>query len=152
LLIRTLVLDITVYVGKLALNAYDRDHADPWKRMLSSLEETLEDLSHVQVPPAMEADPVILEIRRELVGFSTVMLSNPTWEKWKAAVRKAADHIARNYFPDSDSLWKRPLSARCFIGHVPGWTRWERERRLPSLNMHTARAWKPCFKPGMSAT
>jgi hypothetical protein len=57
----------------------------------------------MQMPPAMETDPDLLEIRRELVGFSTVMLSNPTWEKWKVAVRKAADHIARKYFPDSDT-------------------------------------------------
>jgi hypothetical protein len=103
LLIRTLVLDITVYVGKLALNAYDQGHDRSEEDDVVILEETLEDLSHVQMPPAMEADPVILEIRQELVGFSTVMLSNPTWEKWKAAVRKAADHIARNYFPDSDT-------------------------------------------------
>ncbi len=103
LLIRTLVLDITVYVGKVALNAYDQDHDRSDEDDVAVLEETLEDLSHVQMPLAMETDPVLLEIRRELVGFSTVMLSNPTWEKWKAAVRKAADHIARKYFPDSDT-------------------------------------------------
>ncbi len=103
LLIRTLVLDITVYVGKVALNAYDQDHDRSDEDDVAVLEETLEDLSHVQMPLAMETDPVILEIRRELVGLSTVMLSNPTWEKWKAAVRKAADHIARKYFPDSDT-------------------------------------------------
>jgi len=103
LLIRTLVLDITVYVGKVALNAYDQGHDRSEEDDVVILEETLEDLSHVQMPPAMETDPVILEIRQDLVGFSTVMLSNPTWEKWKTAVRKAADHIARNYFPDSDT-------------------------------------------------
>jgi hypothetical protein len=81
LLIRTLVLDITVYVGKLALNAYDQGHDRSEEDDVVILEETLEDLSHVQMPPAMEADPVILEIRQELVGFSTVMLSSPTWEK-----------------------------------------------------------------------
>jgi len=103
LLIRTLVLDITVYVGKVALNAYDRDYNSSGEDNVDILEETLEDLSQMQMPPAMEADPALLEIRRELVGFSTVMLSNPTWEKWKVAVRKAADHIARKYFPDSDT-------------------------------------------------
>ena len=102
LLIRTLVLDITVYVGKVALNAYDQDHDRSEEENVAILEETLEDLSLVQMAPAMKTDPVILEIRQELVGFSAVMLSNPTWEKWKVAVRKAADHIARNYFPDSD--------------------------------------------------
>jgi hypothetical protein len=102
LLIRTLVLDITVYVGKVALNAYDQGHNRSDEEDVAILEETLEDLSHVQMPPTMQTDPVLLEIRRELVGFSTVMLTNPTWEKWKVAVRKAADHIARSYFPDSD--------------------------------------------------
>jgi hypothetical protein len=103
LLIRTLVLDITVYVGKVALNAYDQDHDSSGEDNVDILEETLEDLSQMQMPPAMETDSELLEIRRELVGFSTVMLSNPTWEKWKVAVRKAADHIARKYFPDSDT-------------------------------------------------
>ncbi len=103
LLIRTLVLDITVYVGKVALNAYDRDHDRSEEENVATLEETLDDLSHVQMPPAMETDPVLLEIRQDLVGFSTVMLSSPTWEKWKVAVRKAADHLARKYFPDSDA-------------------------------------------------
>ena len=103
LLIRTLVLDITVYVGKVALNAYDHDQNSSEKEDVAILEETLEDLSNVQTPPPMETDPVLFEIRRELVGFSTVVLSNPTWDKWKVAVRKAADHIARNYFPDSDT-------------------------------------------------
>ncbi len=103
LLIRTLVLDITVYVGKVALNAYDQDHDRSEEENVAILEETLEDLSHVQMPPSMKTDPVLHEIRQELVGFSTVMLSNPSWEKWKVAVRKAADHIARNHFPDSDT-------------------------------------------------
>ncbi len=103
LLIRTLVLDITVYVGKVALNAYDQDHDRSEEENIAILEETLEDLLHVQMPPVMKTDPVLLEIRQELVGFSAVILSNPNWEKWKVAVRKAADHIARNYFPDSDT-------------------------------------------------
>jgi len=103
LLIRMLVLDITVYVGKVALNAYDQDQYKSEEEDVGILEETLEDLSHVQMPSAMETDPVLLDIRRELVGFSTVMLSNPTWEKWKEAVRKAADHIARKFFPDSEA-------------------------------------------------
>jgi len=103
LLLRTLVLDITVYIGKVALNAYDRKHAGSEEDDVGILEETLEDLSHVQMPPAMETDPVLLEIRQELVGFSSVMLSSPTWEKWKEAVRKAANHIARKHFPDSDA-------------------------------------------------
>ncbi|MDJ0887146.1 MAG: hypothetical protein QNI89_07605 [Desulfobacterales bacterium] len=103
LLIRTLVLDITVFVGKVALNAYDQDHDRSEEENVAILEETLKDLSHVQMPPAMKADPVLHAIRQELIGFSTVMRSNPTWEKWKVAVRKAADHIARNHFPDSDT-------------------------------------------------
>ncbi|WP_319521422.1 hypothetical protein [uncultured Desulfosarcina sp.] len=103
LLIRTLVLDLTVYVGKVALNAYDQKHARAEEDDAGILEETLEDLSHLQMPPAMETDPALLEIRQELVGFSAVMLSKPTWEKWKEAVRKAANHIARKHFPNSDA-------------------------------------------------
>jgi hypothetical protein len=103
LLMRTLVLDITVYVGKVALNAFDRDHSGSVAEDADLLEETLEDLSHLSVPPVMESDPVLLEIRRELVGVSAMMLSNPTLEKWKAAVLKAADHIAQTYFPDAES-------------------------------------------------
>ena len=39
------------------------------------------------------------------MGFSTIILSNPTWQDWKSAVRKAAEVLSRRHFPDSD----RPL-------------------------------------------
>lgn len=104
-LMKNLLVDITLFVGKLALDAFDRESNNPVEENRVVLEAALEDLSQVEIAAAMENDPDIAAIRQQLVGFSTIMLSNPTWQDWKAAVRKAAEVLARRHFPDSD----RPL-------------------------------------------
>ena len=102
LLMKSLLVDLTLFVGKLALDAFDREYVSTDEETPFILEETLEDLSQIKMPPAMENDPVIKAIRQGLVGFPALLYSNPTWENWKTAVLKAADHIARRHFPDAD--------------------------------------------------
>ena len=104
-LIKSLLLDITLFVGKLALDAFDGESEHPVKKNRQALEAVLEDLSHLEVPSTMQDDPKIAVIRQQLVGFSTILLSNPTWREWKTAVRQAAEVLARRHFPDAD----RPL-------------------------------------------
>jgi hypothetical protein len=101
-LMKTLLVDLTLFVGKLALDAFDREYDRALEENPQVLEETLEDLSRIKMPPAMENDPAIKAIRQGLVGFPGLLYSNPTWENWKAAVVKAADHIARRHFPHAD--------------------------------------------------
>jgi hypothetical protein len=102
---KNLLVDITLFVGKLALDAFDGKSEGPVEEDRHSLEEALEDLSHVEIAAAMANDPEIAAIRQKLVGFSTIMLSNPTWQDWKSAVGEAAEVLAQRHFPHSD----RPL-------------------------------------------
>ncbi len=101
-LMRNLLVDITLFVGKLALNAYDQSDGKPTMEDAEMLEETLMAMSRVEIPPQTDQDPAIAEIRRQLVGFSTIMLSPPAWRDVTSAVVKAAENIAVKYFPDSD--------------------------------------------------
>jgi hypothetical protein len=105
-LMKSLLVDIALFVGNLALDAYGRE-GDAREADAETLEETLTALSQVDVDtaPVMAYDPAIATVRRELVGISSMLLSSPTIEDWKTAVKKAADIIARRYFPDAD----RPL-------------------------------------------
>lgn len=104
-LMKTLLLDITLFAGRLALDAFDRASASPAEENETSLEETLDALSHADTAPIMEYDPDIAAIRRELIGFTSMVLSNPTFQDWKTAVRKAAGVLARRHFPHAE----RPL-------------------------------------------
>ena len=101
-LMKSLLVDVTLFVGKLALDSFDREKDGSLEENAEMLEETLAELSHIKMPQTMQHDPIIKEIRRELVGFPALMLSNPTWEDWKTAVRKAAENIARRHFPIAD--------------------------------------------------
>ena len=50
-----------------------------------------------------QPDPRILEIRKRLVGFPGLMISDPSWAQWKSATQDAARLISRKYFPASDN-------------------------------------------------
>ncbi|WP_419659661.1 hypothetical protein [Desulfosarcina variabilis] len=104
-LVKNLLLDITLFTGKLALDAFDGKSDGPVEANRQSPEAVLEDLSHLEMASTLQEDPQIAIIRQDLVGFSTVLISTPTWQDWKTAVRKAAEVLARRQFPDSD----RPL-------------------------------------------
>jgi hypothetical protein len=101
-LMRSLLVDITLYIGKLALSAFDDETDPPIEESGEALEAVLEDLAQMDIPSTLQNDPEIKAIRHEMIGFSTILLSNPTWQDWKTGVRKAADVLARRHFPDSD--------------------------------------------------
>jgi hypothetical protein len=104
-LMKLLLVDIVLFAGKLALDAFDKEKSGSVEENAENLEETLNALSHVPVGPTADDDPDIVAIRRGLVGLPTMILSNPTWQDWKTAVQQAAQILARRHFPDSD----RPL-------------------------------------------
>ena len=118
-ILRNLLADITLFVGKLALNAYDCSRETPIGESDEMMEATLEDLSRMEEPSTTLRDPRILEIRKKLLGFPAVMFSAPAWADWNKAVRKSATIIARNHFPDSDN----PL-AEAAIGPLLQRIRW----------------------------
>jgi hypothetical protein len=118
-ILRNLLADSTLFVGKLALNAYDCSRETPTGESDEFMEATLEDLSQMEEPSTTLRDPRILEIRKELLNFPAVMFSAPTWADWKEAIRKSASIIARNHFPESDN----PL-AEAAIGPLLHRIRW----------------------------
>jgi hypothetical protein len=105
-LTRCLVVDVYLFVGRLAVQAYqEEEKMEPIPSGLGELESTLEDLGSLEPSGPHVADTQILEIRNRLVGFPSMLLSSPGLEDWKKAVERAARVIARKYFPDAE----RPL-------------------------------------------
>lgn len=103
IILRNLLADITLFVGKLALTAYDCSREVPLTESAEILEETLEDLSRMKETSTKPLDPRIMAIRKGLLSFPALMVSTPTWADWKKAVQESTDIIARNHFPDSDN-------------------------------------------------
>jgi len=105
-LTRCLLVDVYLFVGKLAIQAYDEEKKeDAFPKELDELEKTLEDLYSLKHSELDITDPRIQEIRNRLVGFTTILISTPGLEDWKKAVQQTAGVIAKKYFPDAE----RPL-------------------------------------------
>ena len=105
-LTRCLLVDVYLFVGKLAIQAYDEEEGeDPVSTEMDELEKTLEDLNSLKPSEPDITDPQIQEIRNHLVGFTSMVISTPGLKDWKKAVRQTAKVIAKKYFPDAE----RPL-------------------------------------------
>ena len=102
-LTRCLLVDVYLYIGKLAIQAYDEEQKeDPVSTEMDQLEKTLEELDSLEPSDSDIIDPQIQEIRNRLVSFTGMVISTPGLEDWKVAVWETADVIARKYFPDSE--------------------------------------------------
>ena len=102
-LLKTLLVDLTLFVGRLALDAFDETASQPVEENRDDLETMLSELSDTETTSVMAVDPEVAAIRQELVGFSSILFSNPGWQDWKAAVREAAEVIARRHFPYAEN-------------------------------------------------
>jgi hypothetical protein len=103
---KCLLVDVYLFIGKAAIQAYDEEAGmDSVSTEMDGLEETLEALSGQESVGAEPVDPRIQDIRDRLVGFSATVISTPGLEDWKKAVMETAGIIAERYFPDSG----RPL-------------------------------------------
>jgi len=102
--IKYLMVDLYLFFGKLALEAYDNErtlfHVEGGEE---ELERTLTELESLEDQEEPYMDPQIKEIRNRLIGFPSMMTSNPTFIEWKNAVHEAAGYISKKYFPESDS-------------------------------------------------
>jgi hypothetical protein len=115
---RYLLLDIYLFGGVLAVEAYGQEQGDvelpPEPR---ELERSLKDLNDLKEPNASTSDPQIQEIRSRFGGWIGSLLFSPGMEEWTKAVKDAAELIARKYFPDSDRPLEEaalgPLLERC---------------------------------------
>jgi len=103
---RYLLVDIYLFVGVLAVEAYGQERRDAELSFETrELEQSLEDLNDLKDPDASLSDPQVQGIRSRLVGAPGSLFFPPGIEEWKGAIKHAAELIARRYFPDSD----RPL-------------------------------------------
>jgi len=116
-LTRYLVLDVYLFVGKLAVDAYDAAGDPAFYFSSDELEQTLEALDGMDNFESLQADPRIRQIRNQLVGIGPFLLSTPGLKDWKAALMESAGVIAGRYFPDADNPLEEaavgPLLQRC---------------------------------------
>lgn len=97
-----LLLDIYLYLGKLALYSYDESDPTSLQEGEEELQEVLEELEILsEKAPPRELDPLLEAKRRELTSFTALWISPPGWKEWKIAVEEGARHIATKHFPDS---------------------------------------------------
>lgn len=105
LLTKCLLADIYLFVGKLALNAYDIERLSASDNEKEALESALEGLSEVSedkgVLPEL-SDPELVSIRKRFTSIRRLVLSNPTYADWKEAIIEAAGIIAVKHFPESE--------------------------------------------------
>ncbi len=123
-LIKYLMADLYIFIGRLAIEAYSDTDTSIQNQGEKELEETLEELDALENDDEPKGDPQIQEVRNQLVGLSSMAISNPNIKKWRSAVYKAAEIISRKHFPDSDFPLEEaalgPLleSARTWAGKV----------------------------------
>lgn len=105
-LLKLLVMDLYLFLGGLALKAYDRKEDAFVDEGETTLENTLEQLYDLNGMASGEQDPDILEIRKSLVGFPAMMVKNPTFDQWWQAILDAARVVAAKHFPESPAPLK----------------------------------------------
>jgi len=102
LLVKYLVADLYIFIGKLALEAYSNTTSYMPDEGEEELEMILEELDALDIDDQFKEDPQIQEIRNHLIGFPSLLISNPTFKKLGTSIRAAALIIAKRHFPDSD--------------------------------------------------
>jgi hypothetical protein len=115
---RYLLVDIYLFVGALALEAYGQEWGDAeLPSEPRELKQSLEDLNDLKDPNGSVSDPQVQGIRSRLVGGASSLLFPPGIDAWKEAIKDAAQLIARRYFPDSERPLEEaalgPLLERC---------------------------------------
>jgi hypothetical protein len=101
-LTRCLLVDIYLFVGKMAVDAYDDENQGNTPAAgVGELEKTLDDLDSLENFEMYIRDPQIRRIRDRLVGFHSMVTSSPGLKEWKEALVQTANIIAKKHFPES---------------------------------------------------
>jgi hypothetical protein len=103
---RYLLLEIYLYTGLLAVNAYRQ--TDKKKQISFSqqeLEVLMQDLEKLQaIDSSMQSQfPELKKIRKKNLGFGRGLLSNLSLNQWKMAIVESAHIISAAHFPDADT-------------------------------------------------
>ena len=101
-LTRCLLVDIYLFVGEMAVDAYDDENQGSTPSAgMGELEKTLDDLDSLKSSETDISDLQIREIRDRLVGFLSMATSSPGIEEWKQALVQTAHLVAKKHFPES---------------------------------------------------
>ena len=102
-LVKYLLVDLYLYFGKLTLEAFEAPQViDSEEDIKKDLEETLTEMDSLEDAQDSADDPQIADIRRRLVGLTSIVMTDPTIDAWKNAVRDAAEVISRRFFPEAE--------------------------------------------------
>jgi len=101
-LTRCLLVDVYLYIGKLAIQAYgENEKPDPLEMDMGELEQTLEDLNALTPAEPDIADTHIREIRHRLVGFYGHGYFYPRAGGLENSREGNSRIHCKKYFPDS---------------------------------------------------
>lgn len=103
LLTKYLMVDLYLFCGQLALNAYDPLTEPVPAEKAPELEEALNQLAAMASEGELQNDPEILKWRRELVGVTTFLKATPGIREWRRVIGATAQIIARRHFPASEA-------------------------------------------------
>ncbi len=80
-LTRCLLVDTYLFIGKIAIQAYDEENKESeFSTGINELEKTLEDLDSLKLSDLDIYDPQVQEIRNRLVGFPSIFVSSLGFE------------------------------------------------------------------------
>lgn len=145
ILIKYLLVDLYLYMGVLAIEAFEEDGTtlDETDVSKDELEEVLEELEAAEVSEPDSKDPAIDAIRNRLIGFPAIITSNPGFAEYKAAVVDAAVVIAGRFFPEArnplDEAAIGPLldRTRTWIATISKGEEYLLARRLYQIRLET---------------
>ncbi len=104
ILTRTLLLDLYLFIGKLAIDAYDPSRIHHENKFDSDhLAETLTSLYDSESFNQWQGDTEVIEIRDRLVGIPKRIILPPTFSQWRDAIIQAVTLIAERNFSQSDA-------------------------------------------------
>lgn len=98
-----LVVDLYIFIGRLAIDIYDKKTLTIAANTPETLEATLTELSRVKNIGENATSEELITIKNNLVGMPGILTSDPNITKWKQALKEAVVFISDKYFPDSDT-------------------------------------------------
>jgi hypothetical protein len=101
-LTRLLLLEIYLFSGQLAIDAYDCDpDAETKQHSDDELLQVLKEIETLGIEDDLTINPELKPIRNRLVGFNAFWGKVPGWETWKQSLKEATLIISARHFPDS---------------------------------------------------
>ena len=114
---RYLLLDIYLYVGRLAVSGYGQKGKQAISLSAEELELLILDFEKCQPVVSTVNIPQLSNIRKKKLGFGKGLLSELSFAKWKEAIVDSSMVIAAHHFPDSEQplleVSVGPLIDRC---------------------------------------